>query len=263
MHPVLSVAAGLRERSPLVQCLTNFVSMDLAANLLNASGASPAMVHDPEESAELAAIASAVCVNIGTPSPRWAEGMVAAATAAREHEVPWVLDPVAVGATRYRRDLVAALLPLSPTVVRGNAGEVLALAGQTGTSRGVDSLASVEEARPVVQDLARELGAVVVVSGEADLVADADRVALVHGGHPWMPMITALGCSASALVAAATAVVDDPFEAATGAMGLLAAAGGAAAERSEGPASLRVALVDRLALDDDPARSEVRVEVLA
>lgn len=247
MDPTSAVTAALRERGPLVQCLTNYVSMDLAANVLSAAGASPAMVHDPHEAADMAGLADAVCVNIGTPSPRWTEGMHLAAARAAADGTPWVLDPVAVGATAYRRDLVAALLRHRPTVVRGNAGEVLALAGSVGGSRGVDSLAGAHDAVDAARLVAREQGCVVVVSGEVDVVTDGDRTVHVVGGHPWMPMVTALGCSSSALVAAACAVVEDPLEAAAGAMALLAAAGAAAATTAEGPASLRVALVDRLA----------------
>lgn len=250
MDPTSAVTTALRERSPLVQCLTNYVSMDLAANVLSAAGASPAMVHDPHESADMAALADAVCVNIGTPSPSWADGMRLAARRAQADATPWVLDPVAVGATAYRRELVADLLQLRPTVVRGNAGEVLALAGAVGGSRGVDSLAASHDAHDAAALVAREHGCVVVVSGEVDVVTDGDRTLQVVGGHPWMPMITALGCSSSALVAAACAVVEDPLEAAAGAMGLLAAAGASAATVAQGPASLRVALVDRLADPD-------------
>lgn len=250
-----SVVRGLREQGPLVQCLTNFVSMDLAANALSAAGASPAMVHDPEEAAEMAALAGAVCVNIGTPSPRWVEGMHAAAKAAHGGAVPWVLDPVAVGATSYRRDLVADLLVHRPAVVRANAGEVLALAGIAGGSRGVDSTASADDAVEAAVSLASTLDCVVVVSGAADVVTDGRRVLRVLGGHPWMPMITALGCTASALVAAACGVeVDgdrvDALDAAAAAMALLAAAGEQGARAASGPASLRVGLVDALAAAD-------------
>lgn len=251
MDPTSAVTTALRERTPLVHCLTNDVSMDLAANVLSAAGASPAMVHDPHEAADLAGLADAVCVNIGTPSPRWTDGMRLAAERADADGTPWVLDPVAVGVTAYRRALVADLLRFRPTVVRGNAGEVLALTGSAGRSRGVDSLAASDDAHDAAVGFAREHGCVVVVSGEVDVVTDGDRVLHVHGGHAWMPMITALGCSASALVAAACAVVEDPLEAAAGAMGLLAAAGSAAASTAQGPASLRVGLVDRLACPDD------------
>lgn len=118
----------MRTTNPLVQCITNYVAMNYAANVLLAAGASPAMVHTPEESGEFATIASALTVNIGTLSPDWVEGMIAAAKSANDADKPWVLDPVAHFATSYRRDTVAELLKLNPTVIRGNASEIIALA---------------------------------------------------------------------------------------------------------------------------------------
>src|SRR5690625_4321467 len=155
-----SIRAAVRAQAPLVQCITNYVSMDIAANLLNAAGASPAMVHDTRETGEFAAIAGAVVVNIGTPSPAWVDGMIAAAAAARDKGTPWVLDPVAVGATSYRRDTVARLLPYMPTVIRGNGSEIRSLAHSTAEGRGVDSDASATEAREAATMLARQTGSV-------------------------------------------------------------------------------------------------------
>jgi hydroxyethylthiazole kinase len=255
-----AIVEAVRERSPLVQYVTNFVSMDVAANVLNAVGASPAMVHDPHESGEFARIASAVGVNIGTPSPSWVEGMHAAVSAAHEVGTPWVLDPVAVGATTYRRDIVAQLLEHRPTVVRGNASEILAIATSQAGGRGVDSDASSSDAVEAAEGLARELATVVVVTGVEDVVTDGTRTAVVHGGHPWMPMVTALGCSATALVAACCAVEDDGFEAAVAAMVMLAVAGERAGARSAGPGSFRVALLDELAALDDVRVASARVD---
>ncbi|MVX47014.1 hydroxyethylthiazole kinase, partial [Rhodobacter sphaeroides] len=129
----------MRREAPLVQCITNFVAMNVVANVLLAAGASPAMVHDAEESGEFAAIAQALTINMGTPSPRWVEGMEAAARGAAAAGRPWVLDPVAVGATAFRRGLGARLLALKPTVIRGNASEILALAGAETRGKGADS----------------------------------------------------------------------------------------------------------------------------
>lgn len=244
------VLTRVRERSPLVQCLTNYVSMDLAANLLNAAGASPAMVHDEREAAEMAGLASAVVVNIGTLSPPWVAGMHAAASVAAERGIPWVLDPVAVGATAYRRETAAALMELRPTVVRANASEVVALATATGAGRGVDatheSTAVVEDARA----LAASAGTVVVVSGATDVVTDGERVVLVRGGDPRMPLISALGCSATALVAACCAVADDAVDGSVAAMAMLAVAGERAGALSAGPGTLRAHLLDELAALD-------------
>lgn len=252
-----AVHRDLRAQAPLVQCLTNYVSMDLVANLLNAAGASPAMVHDDHEAGEMATLASAVVVNIGTPSPSWVSGMHAAASVAHERGVPWVLDPVAVGATAYRRETVTALLGHRPTVVRGNASEVLALASATAAGRGVDSTHDSEEVLTPAQQLAGRLGCVVVVSGATDVVTDGSRTLRIVGGDARMPLVSALGCSASALVAACCAVTPDPLLAAATAMALLATAGERAGRTAAGPGTLRAHLVDELHLLEPDALAGV------
>jgi len=243
-----SIMRRLREHHPLVQCITNYVSMDIAANLLNAAGASPAMVHDVREAGEFAAITGAVVVNIGTLSPPWVEGMIAAVAVARERGIPWVLDPVAVGATAYRRETVAALLPYGPTVIRGNASEIRSLALSSTEGRGVDSEASSADALGAATGLARSTGAVVAVTGEEDLVTDGERTVVIRGGDSRMPQITALGCALSALVGACCAVGPDPLSATATAMAMLAVAGERAGVRAKGPGSLRWELLDELAV---------------
>ncbi|OUZ11349.1 hydroxyethylthiazole kinase [Aeromicrobium sp. PE09-221] len=245
---VVDTARAVRERTPLVQCITNYVSMDVAANLLNAAHASPAMVHDVNEAADMAALASAVTVNIGTLSPPWVEGMHAAAGTAHDRGIPWVLDPVAVGATRYRRETVTALLAHRPTVLRANASEILAIATARGAGRGVDSTDDSIAIRHEAERLAGSLGTVVVVSGATDVVTDGGRTVLVEGGDPRMPLISALGCAASALVAATCACAADPWVGAASAMTILAAAGRVAGESAAGPGTLRPALLDALYL---------------
>jgi hydroxyethylthiazole kinase len=236
----------LRATSPLVQVITNYVSMDIAANLLNAAGASPAMVHDAREAGEFAGIAQAVVANIGTLSPPWVEGMLAAVEVASASGRPWVLDPVAVGATSYRRETVAALVEHGPTVVRGNASEVLAIATSTGAGRGVDADAEVADVRADAEALASKLETVVAMTGAIDVVTDGTRTVEIRGGDARAPMITALGCSASALVAACCAVHDDPLEASASALAILTAAIEEAGRFAEGPGSLRWRLLDAL-----------------
>lgn len=247
MPAVAAVVGAVRDRRPLVQCLTNYVSMDLVANLLNAAGASPAMVHDVGEAAEFAGVADAVVANIGTPSPPWTDGMLAATAAARRRGIPWVLDPVAVGATGYRREVAARLLENAPTVIRGNAGEVLALAGVAGGGRGVDSTASSDAVGDTAAALARRLGCVVAVTGPTDIVTDGARTMRVTGGDPRAPMITALGCASTALVAACCAVEPDPVVAGTAALAMITTAVGRAGRDAGGPGSLRWRLLDELA----------------
>lgn len=260
-HVTSTIATAVREQSPLVQYITNYVSMDIAANVLNAVGASPAMVHDPHEAGEFARIASAVGINIGTPSPSWVNGMTAAAEAARESGTPWVLDPVAVGATSYRRTIVADLLQHAPTVIRGNASEILAIATSQAGGRGVDSQAASLDALAGARKLAGELSSVVVVTGVQDVITDGSRTAVVHGGHAFMPMVTALGCSATALVAACCSVTEDPFDASVAAMAILAVAGQRAGRDAVGPGSFRVRLLDELASLDPSWLDAARIDL--
>ncbi len=258
---IQSVYASVRQQRPLVQCLTNYVSMDIAANVLLAAGASPAMVHTDQEAGEFAGLADAVYVNIGTLSPPWVEGMRAAVAMARQRGRPWVLDPVAVGATGYRTSVAVELFAQRPTVLRANPGEVLALAGVAGSSRGVDSTASSDDAVEQARRLARDGGCVVVMTGERDVVTDGDRVSVVSGGDARMPLVTALGCSLSGLAAACCAVCEDAFEASVAACALLAVAGERAGATAAGPASLRTALIDALATltpEDLASRAMVR-----
>ena len=262
---VAALLAEVRQRSPLVQCITNHVAMDLAANAVLAVGASPAMVSDPAESGEFAAIAAALTVNIGTPSPRWADGMVRATTAAVEAGHPWVLDPVAVGATSLRNELCAELMARSPTVVRANASEILALAGIAGipaaggSGRGVDSTDSVSDALEAAKALAQKHSCVVAVTGEVDVVTDGTGVTSIAGGYPLMARVTATGCALTA-VTGAFAAVAPPYDAAVAACAVFAAAGTRAGRDAQGPGSLRWRLLDELhALDEAGLRDGVRV----
>src|SRR4051812_47927762 len=124
-----SLLSTVHDETPLVHCVTNLVATNLSANALLALGASPAMVEDQAEAAELAAVAGALVVNTGTMTPERADGMRAAASAARDAGTPWLLDPVGVGPLTMRTDVARRLLELRPAAVRGNASEILALAG--------------------------------------------------------------------------------------------------------------------------------------
>lgn len=235
----------LRATTPLVQCLTNFVSMDVTANVLLAAGASPAMVHDAEESGAFVALGGMLSINIGTPSPRWVEGMVAAAAAAKARGTPWVLDPVAVGATPYRDRIVESLLAYRPALIRGNGSEIMAMAGRDDAGvTGVDSSRSSADARGAAIALARRLGANVLVTGKDDLATDGRQVVRIANGHPLMTKVTALGCALTGVSAAFMAVAPSPLAAAVAASAYFGVAGEIAAESAAGPGSLRVNLLD-------------------
>jgi len=238
--------ATMRRNAPLVQNITNYVAMNVMANVLLAAGASPAMVHAEEEVAEFAGFTPALTINIGTLSGPWVRAMRLAAQTAGARGTPWVLDPVAAGATAFRRETAQELVALKPTVIRGNASEILALSGAEAAGKGVDSADGVEVAETGARALARASGAIVAVTGAVDFVTDGDRACRIANGHPTMPMVTALGCSLTGVVGAFL-VGQTPFEATVAALVYYGLAGERAAETAKGPGSFAVAFVDALA----------------
>jgi len=247
---------AVRAHAPLVHSITNLVVMNFNANALLAVGASPVMAHAEEEVCDMVGIAQALVLNIGTLEPAWIRAMALALQAAREKGIPVVLDPVGAGATPYRNAALSGLLQTgAPTVVRGNASEIMSVAGLAAATRGVDSAASTHEAADAAQALARKLGAVVCVSGADDLVVDASgRRATLSNGHPWMTRVTGVGCSASALVGAFAAVQPDAWRATLAAMACLGVVGEMAVERTQaqggGVGRLQIELLDGLQLLD-------------
>ncbi|KAJ6346961.1 hypothetical protein OIU76_003619 [Salix suchowensis] len=135
-----TLLSKLRDQSPLIQCITNFVSMDLMANTLLSAGASPAMIHSIEEIQDFTPHVHALCINVGTLSPAWLPAMREAAQVANKAGKPWVLDPVAAGASSFRLKACLELVGLKPSVIRGNGSEIIALSkASIGATKGVDS----------------------------------------------------------------------------------------------------------------------------
>lgn len=262
MHSQLSPSdlwtdiAAVRSSGPLVHNITNFVVMNFNANVLLAVGASPVMAHAHEEVLEMVGIAQALVLNIGTLEPQWIESMRMALGAATKRGIPTVLDPVGAGATSYRNRSIELLLnTAAPTVIRGNASEIMSVAGAAGLTKGVDSSAEADDALSLARQLSRRTGNVVCVSGATDHVLDAQgRWAQLSNGHPWMTRITGTGCSCTALVGAFCAVQPDAWRATAAAMALMGVAGEVAAEKiqrnGQGVGSLQMALLDELQLLD-------------
>lgn len=259
------VAANLqqvRAQAPLVHNITNFVVMNVTANALLAAGASPVMAHAREEVEEMASLAGALVLNIGTLTPAWVESMLIAGRKANELGVPVVLDPVGAGATRLRTDSARLLLTeLRLAMVRGNASEVMALAGQGVGAKGVDSRHGVEEAAGAAAELARSMSTPVAITGAVDLVTDGQTTYRVANGHPLMGRVTGMGCTATALIGAFLAVEADPLVATACALAYFGLAGQEAATHARGPASFMTALLDALHyLTPDQVAKDARIE---
>lgn len=247
--PLSIVAAELqrlRTLNPLVHLLTNEVVQEISANVLLATGASPAMIVAEEEAASFAAIASALLINVGTLYPAREAAMRQAVLAANQAGVPWTLDPVAVGALEYRSNFCRELLNLQPTAIRGNPSEILALAGFEGAGRGVDSTTGSNVALEAAQQLARNTGAIVAVTGETDYITNGEQTWATPWGNPIMTRVVGTGCALSALVAAFTAQAENRLNAVAAACAIAGRCGEQAANTSQGPGSFKPAFLDAL-----------------
>jgi hydroxyethylthiazole kinase len=240
------VLARVRAERPLVHNITNFVVMNFTANALLAIGASPVMAHAPEEVADFAGMSRALVVNMGTIDSAFFPAMHVAARRARKKHVPWVFDPVGVGATDYRRGIGRHLVRMKPSVVRGNASEIMSLAGEAASGKGVDALDASAAAIEAAKRLSIKRKTVVALTGETDFVVVGDDVTAIEGGHAMSQQVTGTGCAATALVGACLAVAP-PREAAIAALQLMKWAGEQAGAKAKGPGSFAVALIDALA----------------
>lgn len=237
----------MREASPLVQCLTNIVVANFTANVLLSVGASPAMVDNSGEAKIFAGAANATLVNTGTPYPDTALAMVEAAKGAAAAGHPWVLDPIAPGLPVRGQIAHDALVAADPAIIRGNASEIITLAGSSAGGRGADSTDQPSAALPSARELARSHHCVVAVSGAVDLITDGERVLSVTNGHPWMTRVTGVGCALGALMAA-FAAASNALDSAAAATALLCVAAERAAAGTRAPGSFAVALLDELFL---------------
>jgi hydroxyethylthiazole kinase len=226
--------------------MTNDVVQAFTANVLLALGASPAMVIEAEEAEQFAGIADALLINVGTLTSPRAQAMRRAIERAVAAGKPWTLDPVAVGALAFRTRFCQQILTLKPAAIRGNASEILALAGMSAGGRGVDTTDTAASALPAAQALARQTNAIVAVTGEVDYVTDGQRTKTIAGGDPMMTRVVGTGCALSAVVAASCSLPGDRLDNVAAACGWMKRAGSVAAAHSAGPGSFASAFIDAL-----------------
>ncbi len=249
---------NIREQSPIVHNITNYVAMNFSANALLALGASPVMSSEPLEMTEIAAACTSAVINIGCLESLQIKAMEIAASEMYRLSKPWVLDPVGAGLSRLRLDTALDLAKrFHPSVIRGNASEIMALSGEKSAARGVDTAQDSLVAEEAAKRLASATGAVVSVSGKVDLITDGTRCVRILNGSPMMPAVTAMGCTASAVTAAFLAVDGNPLRAASLAMAVMGVAGERAAAVSRGTGSFAVNFIDALSRIDPENDSEL------
>lgn len=255
------VLRKLGAERPLVHHITNYVTVNLVANVTLSTGALPVMAHASEEVEEMSSLASALVLNIGTLDGAQTEAMLLAGKRANERGVPIILDPVGAGATSLRTKTAERLLSeLDVSVVCGNAGEVATLAGLSAEVRGVESLAG--DAREAAEKAANNLGVTVAATGETDYVSDGEHTLAVGNGHPLMGRVVGLGCASTAVVGCFAAAGGADPETVAGALAYFGRAGEVAAEEAGGPGTFEPRLLDALArLAGDPGYLEGRLRV--
>lgn len=247
LQQVIEAWKNLQIRQPLVHCITNTVAANYVANVLLATGASPAMIDNPFEATSFVRISAALSINLGTPTTEQMQAIRLASITAQQHNIPWVLDPVGYSPVlAWRSEMIDGLLEYKPTIIRGNASEISTLAGQQNESRGVDSTLHSQDVYLHAVKLLEQTECI-AISGESDFIISKDYRAIfkINGGSELQPKITATGCALGALVAAYAAVTT-PTIACIAAHTHFAIAGKLAEENAKTIGSFAVAFLDHL-----------------
>ncbi len=239
----------VREKSPLVHCITNYVTVNDCANAVLAIGASPIMADDIDEVADITSISSALVINIGTLNSRTIKSAICAGQKANELNIPVVFDPVGAGASKLRNDTTTELLKkVKMTIIRGNLSELAFVAGLNANTKGVDSSDADLDKDPVwiAKKAATTYGCTAAITGEVDIVSDGRRCIKLSSGHKMLSQVTGSGCLTSALAGAFAGAVEDSVIAACGAVLTTSIAGELAYERSGklGTGSFHISLID-------------------
>lgn len=237
----------IRQQGPLVHNITNYVAMQPIANMLLALGAAPLMAQATDELEDLSKISRALVLNIGTLDLHWIRAMRQAQSLAHQRDVPVVLDPVGAGASSYRTQSVLSLLEGGIDILRGNASEIMALVDQSVITKGVEATVASTTAQSAAQYLAKKYSCITVISGATDIIIDQERCCYLRKPNfSLLTKVTAMGCSATAMIGAFAAVNRDYFTAAVHAMTVLGVAAEKAMQQASAPGTFFIKLLDAL-----------------
>jgi hydroxyethylthiazole kinase len=270
-----SILKNVQQKSPLVHCITNYVTVNDVANAILACGASPIMADDINEVEDITSICNATYINIGTLNERTIESMVKAGRKANSLNHPVVLDPVGAGASKFRTDTTFRLLDeIKFSVIRGNISEIKTIYTGSGKTKGVDADVSdkvteetIDDAVLLAKDMSKRFGSVIVITGAIDIVADENKAYLIRNGHPIMSKITGTGCMLTGIIAAFVAAnMEDITKAVAAAVSLMGLSGELGylrmKENNAGTSSLRTYLIDEISkIDDSTLKGGMKVEI--
>lgn len=235
----------MRKEKPLIHHLTNWVTIYDCANIVKVFGASPVMAHAREEVAEMAGIASALVLNIGTLTSDFVDAMILAGKSANQKGIPVVLDVCGAGATKFRDDKCFEILDkIRVSIIKGNSSEIARMAGESVQTKGVDASTVEKNLQDIARGLAKERNCTVVITGKEDIVADEKRVVLVKNGHPMMANIVGTGCMATSVIGTFAAVEKDCVLAAVAGLVCYEVAAEIAAAQTRGPGSFKEKFFD-------------------
>jgi len=248
---ISEVLQKVRQNNPLVHNITNVVVTNFTANGLLALGASPVMAYAAEEAADMAKLASALVLNIGTLNSQNVEAMLIAGKSANQHNVPVIFDPVGAGATRYRTETARKIMKeVNVSIIRGNAAEIANVVGEDWEIKGVDAVNANGDVIELAITAARKLNSVVVITGKEDVVTDGKSTYLVANGHQILTKVTGTGCLLTSVIGAFTGVEKNLLQAAASALVFygIAAEKAASLAADKGPGSFQVEFLNQLSL---------------
>ena len=261
LEKVISMASQVREKCPLVHCITNYVTVNDVANAVLAIGASPIMADDIKEAGDIASIASALVLNMGTLNSRTVDSMIAAGKVANEKGVPVVFVPVGAGASRFRNETAHLIMEkVEVAILRGNLSEMSFMAGLEVSTKGVDSSSEDERNDPetVAMTVAEKFGCTAAITGAVDTVSDGGRIVHIKNGHQMLRNVTGTGCMTSGIIGGYAGAADDMMAAACAGIAAMGIAGEIAYEKAGhiGTGSYRTAIIDALSRFDSATASE-------
>lgn len=242
---------SLREKKPLVHCITNYVTVNDVANAILACGGSPIMADAAEEVGEIVALSAALVINIGTLNGRTLESMLLAGKCANEKNIPVVLDPVGAGASSFRGEAATRLLSsVRFAVLRGNAAEISFCVGSDAVQKGVDGEGAATA--DVAKKAAQKNKCVCVMTGARDIVTDGEKTAVIDNGVSLMKNVTGTGCMLSGILGAYVGANGEPFAAAIAAVMHMGIAGEISfAKHAEDIGGFHIGIIDALGRIDD------------